>query len=218
MSMRSRPRGQQGAILVEIAIVVPLLFVILIATFELGMAWRTSVTSSTSARAGARVASYQGTGYQADYASLVAVASAMQSAQRATIVKVIIFKATPGSPTVPAACLALTPKTTDTAPTGLNTASAKCNVYSGTQVRNVANGTIPTTRFGAGTNTAANCTSAKLDYNWCPYLRENVQAVGVDYVGVYLESTNSTFSKMFGASFTIKDTEIMAIEPSATGA
>ena len=211
-------RGQRGSILVEMALVLPFLFVLLIATFEIGMGWRTSVTSSNSARAAARVSSYQGTGYQADYAALISLASAMQSASRATIVKVIIFKATSGSSTVPAACLALTPSTSFTAPTGLNTASAKCNVYSGTQVNAISAGTLATTAFGNGANTAGNCLSTKLDYYWCPYGRENSQAAGMDFVGVYLQVSNATFSKLLGTSFTIRDTQIMQIEPSATGA
>jgi Flp pilus assembly protein TadG len=214
----ARRRGEQGGILVELALVLPFLMVLLIATFEIGMGWRTSVTSSNSARAGARVASYQGTGYQADYASLKSLASAMASANRATIVRVIIFKATAGSSTVPAACLALTPSTATTAPTGVNTASAKCNVYSGTQVAGVSSGTIPSTKFGNGSDTAGACASNRLDYYWCPYNRANDQATGLDYVGVYLEVSMSTFSKLLGSSFTIRDTEIMQIEPSATGA
>ena len=214
----ARRRGERGSVLVEMALVLPFLFVLLIATFEIGMGWRTSVTSSNSARAAARVASYQGTGYQADYASLVSLASAMASSNRATIVRVIVFKATSGSSTVPAACLALTPSTSTTAPTGLNTASAKCNVYSGSQVRAISAGTIPSTSFGNGTNTAGACASTKLDYYWCPYGRQNSQAAGLDFVGVYLQVSNSTFSKMFGSSFTIRDTQVMQIEPSATGA
>jgi Flp pilus assembly protein TadG len=213
-----RRTGERGSILVETAIVVPLLITILVATFELGMGWRTSVTSSNSARAGARVAAFQGTGYQADYASLIAVASAMQSAQRATITRVIIFKATSGSSTVPAACLALTPSTSTSTPTGLNNATAKCNVYSGSQVTGVSNGTIASTKFGNGANTSGACLSSRLDYYWCPYNRANSQATGLDFVGVYLEVSNKTFSKIFGSSFTIRDTEIMQIEPSATGA
>jgi Flp pilus assembly protein TadG len=214
----ARRRGERGSILVELALVLPFLMVLLIATFEIGMGWRTSVTSSNSARAGARVASYQGTGYQADYASLQSLASAMVSANRATIVRVIIFKATEGDSTVPAACLALTPSTSTTTPTGLNTASAKCNVYSGSQVSGVSSGTIPSTKFGNGNNTAGACLSNRLDYYWCPYNRSNDQAAGLDYVGVYLEVSMSTFSKLLGSSFTIRDTEIMQIEPSATGA
>jgi hypothetical protein len=164
------------------------------------------------------VASYQGTGYQADYASLLSLASAMQSANRATITKVIVFKATSGSSTVPAACLALTPSTGSTTPTGLNTASAKCNVYSGTQVNAISAGTIAKTRFGNGNNTSGNCAANALDYYWCPFGRANSQATGLDQVGVYLQVSNSTFSKMFGSSFTIRDTQIMQIEPSASGA
>lgn len=211
-------RSEGGAVLVETAIVALMLMGLLIATFELGMAWRSSVTNSNAARAGARVASYQGTGYQADYASLLAVASGLKSVKELTIEKVIIFKATKGSSVVPAACLALTPSTSSSTPTGLDNASAKCNVYSGAQVNAISNGTIGSAYFGDGSQTAAPCTSTKLDYYWCPYERRNVQASGLDDVGVYVQVSHRTFSRVFGSTFTIRDTEIMQIEPSATGA
>jgi Flp pilus assembly protein TadG len=211
-------RADRGVILLETALVVVLLLTLVVATFEVGMGWRSSITNSNAARAGARVESYQGTGYQADYSALLSVNAGLTSVSRASITRVIVFKATSGSSTVPASCLALTPSVASSTPTGVNTATVKCNVYSGTQIANIASGSITSTSFGNGSNTSAACTNTKLDYYWCPFGRSNDQAAGLDYVGVYVEIKHASFSRMFGSTFTIKDTEIMQIEPSATGA
>ncbi|MCC6226711.1 MAG: pilus assembly protein [Microthrixaceae bacterium] len=218
VARRARPCDERGTVLVETAIVALLLMSLLVGTFELGMGWRSSITNSNSARAGARVSAYQGTGYQADYASLLAVSSGLKSLSRLSVVKVIIFKATTGSPTVPSSCLALSPTASTTTPVGLDTASTKCNVYSGSQLNAISAGTITAANFGAGTGAAGPCAASKLDYYWCPFDRANLQATGLDDVGVYVEVSHPTFSGMFGSSFTIRDTEIMQIEPSATGA
>ena len=215
---RLRHRAERGVILLETALVVVFLMTLVVATFEIGMGWRSSITNSNAARAGARVEAYQGTSYQADYSALLSVNAGLASVSRATITKVIIFKATSGSTTVPATCLALTPSTSSSTPTGLNTAGAKCNVYSGTQIANLASGTITSANFGNGSNANAACTASKLDYYWCPFDRSNDQAAGLDYVGVYVQISHASFSRMFGTSFTITDSEIMQIEPSATGA
>lgn len=213
-----RLRGERGVALLETAIVALMLMSLLIATFELGMGWRSSITNSNAARAGARVASFQGTGYQADYAALLAVGSGLKSVGQASIKRVIIFDATSGSPTVPSACLAVTPSAVLTSPAGVNNASAKCNVYSGAQVSGILNGSLSTSNFGTGTNVSGACQYSKLDRYWCPFTRRNSQATGLDDVGVYVEVSHATFTGLFGSSFTIRDSEVMQIEPSATGA
>jgi Flp pilus assembly protein TadG len=211
-------KGDKGVILIETAMCVTFLMGLLVATFELGMGWRTSITNSNAARAGARVAASQGKGYQADYSALLGVSSALNSVSRATINRVVIFKATSGSTTVPSACLAAAalPSTITTA----GGVSGSCNVYSAAQVAGVAAGTITAASFGSGVSpytTAATCKTTALDTNWCPYSRVNDQAAGLDFVGVYVQISTATYTKMFGSSFTITDSEIMQVEPSAIG-
>lgn len=220
---RRPARRDRGSILVETAMVVTFMMALIVGTFELGMGWRTSISNSNASRAGARVAAYQGQGYQADYAALIAAASGLASNSRATVTKVVIFKATSGSTTVPAACLApnIVPATLSSRG-GVSTGGVYCNVYSGAQVAGVAGGSITTTSFGNGSppatgETTTTCTSSKLDSNWCPSTRANSQVTGLDLVGVYVEVQHATVSKLFGSAFTIKDSQIMQIEPSAAG-
>jgi len=211
-------KGDKGVILIETAMCVTFLMGLLVATFELGMGWRTSITNSNSARAGARVAASQGKGYQADYSALLGISASLSSVSRATINRVVIFKATSGSTTVPAACLASAAlPSTITTPGGV---SGSCNVYSAAQVAGVAAGTITAASFGSGASpytVPAACKTTALDKNWCPYSRSNDQAAGLDFVGVYVQISTLTYTKMFGSSFTITDSEIMQVEPSATG-
>jgi Flp pilus assembly protein TadG len=210
--------GDKGVILIETAMCVTFLMGLLVATFELGMGWRTSITNSNAARAGARVAASQGQGYQADYSALLSISAGLNSVSRATINRVVIFKATAGSTTVPAACLAANAMPTSTgSPGGV---SGVCNVYSAAQVTGIANNSITAASFGSGVSpytASAACRSTALDKNWCPFVRANVQSAGLDNVGVYVQVSTLTYTKMFGTSFTITDSEIMQVEPSAIG-
>jgi Flp pilus assembly protein TadG len=211
-------KGDKGVILIETAMCVTFLMGLLVATFELGMGWRTSITNSNAARAGARVAASQGQGYQADYSALLSISAGLSSVTRATINRVVIFKATAGSTVVPTACLASNAMPTSiSSPGGV---SGVCNVYSAAQVAGVANNTITAASFGSGLSpytASAACKNTALDKNWCPFVRANVQSAGLDNVGVYVQVATATYTKMFGTSFTITDSEIMQVEPGTNG-
>jgi Flp pilus assembly protein TadG len=206
-------KGDKGVILIETAMCVTFLMGLLVATFELGMGWRTSITNSNAARAGARVAASQGKGYQADYSALLSVSAGLNSVSRATINRVIIFKGTAGSTTVPAACLSAALPATTSTPGGV---SGVCNVYSAAQVAAIASGSITAASFGSGVSpytASAACKTTSLDKNWCPFNRSNSQLAGLDNVGVYVQISTATYTRMFGSSFTITDSEIMQVEP-----
>lgn len=202
-----RRRSERGVALVETAMVALLLVGLVTATFELGMAWRSSITNAQAARAGARVASSQGVARLADHAAILAVSSGLRSADSATINKIVIFRSTTSDGTVPAACL------TETALTSGGNSTARCNVYSTARISQIVSN--PAAREA---NFAGTCSgSSQWDRFWCPSTRNNVQLStgGLDYVGVYVEIAHPTFSKVFGDTITITDTSVMRIEPSA---
>ncbi len=203
----TRRRSDRGVALVETAMVALLLIGLVTATFELGMAWRTSITNAQAARAGARVASSQGVARLTDHAAILAVSAGLRSADSATINKIVIFRSTSSDGAVPSSCL------TSSALSSGGNSSSRCNVYSTSRIAQIVSNPSSTESNFAGTCSG----SSQWDRFWCPANRNNVQlsSGGLDYVGVYVEIAHPTFSKVFGDNITITDTSVMRIEPSA---
>lgn len=197
---RRRARGQRGAVLVEVVLILPLLMLISLAVFDLGLGWKASMTVTNAARAGARVASNLGISSTADKSALSSIAASLGTIPLAEIDVIVIYRATTADGDVPAACL-----TGSTRATG-GSASSQCNVYTGAEA------------FAASTATTftGNCASSR-DRFWCPSTRGNSQAAttGPDYLGVYVRINHATKTKAFGSTMVVKDRAIMRIEPNA---
>jgi hypothetical protein len=144
---------------------------------------------SNTTRTGARVGSAAGSSADADYQILQAVkASATALPGGANSVQQIsIYKSTSagGGPT--ATC-----QTT-------SSAADKCNTYTASAF------TQPLSKFGCGTGS--------LDSVWCPTTRQDSQALGPDYIGVWVKTTHGFVTKLFGPSRVIGDGVVMRIEP-----
>lgn len=196
---RLRRRGEGGAVLVEIALILPVLMVISLAVLELGMAWKASITVASATRSGARVASHLGVNMQADQQALLAVRAALEGIPASEIERVVVFRAANADATVPPNCLSAAAKTT-----GGNSTS-KCNVYSGADLASV------------GTLNFSSCNSPARHRFWCPTSRVNAQAAlaGLDWIGVYVKVEKRAATRLFGATIDIDDTTIMRIEPNA---
>lgn len=197
-----RRRDERGAVLVEMCIILPLLMAISLATLDLGLAWRASLTVSGAARAGARTGSNLGISTQADKEILKSVAAALGSIPTSEIEMVVVYKSATSDGAPPSAC------TSATALSNGGDASALCNTYSGTELSQIAAGAGPT--FGTG------CTTSR-DRRWCPTARSNSQAsaAGPDYLGVYVKVNHATSTKMFGTTIVVDDSAVMPIEPGA---
>lgn len=193
-----RRRSQRGAVLVETAMVLPFLMVIVLGVLDVGLAWRASMTVTSATRAGARVASNMGIDWDADRQTLLAIGAGLGRIPASQIERVVIYRSTSADGAVPAACL------TATALSSGGNASARCNVYRGSDVANVASLSFPTS-----------CSGRHQFY--CPSSRVNSQATstGLDFIGVYIVNQHPTMTKMFGATMDIKDTTVMRIEPNA---
>lgn len=203
---RRRRRGERGAILLELVIVAPLLLAIILGVFDLGLAWRTSITLSNATRSGARVASNLGVSESADLAALQAIAAALSSIPASQVQAIVIYRATTATGDVPPECVAAA------AVAAGGDASRKCNTYSQADYVNAQNGVASFVNSFTGS-----CGPSRRDYRWCPMDRENDQGVvgGPDYVGVYVKLAHQTSTKMFGSTLTIDDKAVMRIEPAA---
>jgi len=197
---RSRSRGERGAVLVEVVLIVPVLLVIALGVFDIGLSWKASLTVTNAARAGARVASNLGIDDTADKAALSSIAASLGTIPVGEIDVVVIYRATTATGDVPSGCLDSTVRAAG------GSATYQCNVYSGTDV------------FAAQTATTytGNCSNSR-DRYWCPSTRANSQALsnGPDYLGVYVRINHATKTKMFGSTMVIKDRSVMRVEPNA---
>jgi hypothetical protein len=189
--MNSQPQSvrERGAALVEFALVLPVLMLLVFGAFEYGMFFKDYLTVSNTTRTGARVGSAAGSSADADYQILQAVKAAATALPGGSnsIQQISIYKSTSagGGPTA-------------TCQTG-SSATDKCNTYTASAFSQ------PSSKFGCG--------GGSLDSVWCPTTRIDSQAVGPDYVGVWVKTTHGFVTKLFGSSRAITDSVVMRIEP-----
>jgi len=186
---------QRGAALVEFVLIAPVLVLIVAAIFEFGLAFRDSMTLSNALRSGARVGSNAGRERQADYTILKSVEAAMTEFPTARVERIIVYKASTSNSAPSAACLAVT---------GSGGVNGSCNVYQSTDLAR------PLSDFGGTTS----CSSTSPDRYWCPTSRQNQQALGADYLGVWMQIRYEYVTNVFpGSGITIRDRAIMRLEP-----
>jgi hypothetical protein len=175
--------------MVEFALVAPVLLLLTFGAFEYGMFFKDYLTVSNVTRTGARVGSAAGSSGDADYQILQAVKAAATALPGgpAAIQQISIYRSTSagGGPTTPC-------QTT-------SSAADQCNVYT------AAAFSQPLSRFGCG--------PGSIDSAWCPTTREDSQAVGPDYIGVWVRTTHGFVTRLFGPSKTITDHVVMRVEP-----
>ena len=189
---------QRGAAMVEFVLIAPLLVLITAAIFEFGLAFRDSMTLSNALRSGARVGSNAGRERQADYTILKSVEAAMTEFPTAQVQRVIVYKASTSNSDVPAACLAIT---------GSGGVTGSCNVYQSSDLAR------PLSDFGGTTS----CSGTSPDRYWCPTSRQNQQALGADYLGVWMQIRYRYVTRVFpGTGITITDHANMRLEPRLT--
>jgi Flp pilus assembly protein TadG len=196
-----RVRGDEGAVLVEFALVLPLIVLLLQGVFEYGTAWRESLNLASAVRAASRQAANSGTQRPADYLALQSFSSVLGRSKNLTTQKVVIYRTTSsdGSPLDPTCFTAATPN-----------AAFNCNVYTGAQI--AALGGSYLTNFGP---TASSCNGA-WDANWCPLVRKDLQSDPPDYVGVYAKVSYQPVTKLLPTTTVLTDRAVSRIEPRVT--
>lgn len=185
MGLTRRGRDERGAVLVEAAIVIPILMMITLGIIEYGGAYRENAAVAGAARAGARVASslpktdFGCTQPCSDSALTVAaaVSSALQSFGANAPQQMWIYKVgAPGN----------TPFT--------GTGCTSCVGY---------NWNSSTKAFGG----------SKLGNSWLATKQGACASGPPDQIGVYVKVTHKAITRMFGGDKTLTGTTIMRLEP-----
>ncbi len=223
---RSRPArlsGDDGAIMVEFALLAPLLALFAMGVLEFGMAWRDSQTIGTSMRSAARAVASTGGGAgdkgPADWVALRAGLSALGELDMTKIDRLIVYKANADDTLegrVPEACAsALVDPTTGFAVAGTGDI---CNVYGADWLAGydptdqTINFDLDSDGNGSGCPRLTPTGTIETDA-WCPEDREADHHQDPDWVGVYVVYERDAVTGMFGDSFTMRDDAAYRIEP-----
>jgi hypothetical protein len=221
MVVRSDPRrcsDDGGAILVEAAFVLPILFYFLFGIIEYGLVFKSYSTLGNDLRVASRMAAVKGSDVDADFAILQAIKRETKAIDMSSIQRIVVYKANAPSSTsppkpVPAACLAGPPDS----PFTLG-APNYCNVYG---VSRDFNGARIAADYDCISQSWAG--DAAGTTGWCPTRRFSAANAGgtpnfgpPDTVGVYMEVRHKYMTGLFGTFKTLSATYYNAIEPKST--
>ncbi len=241
--MFARRRGtgpaDRGAVLVEAAFVVPLLFAFLFGILEIGGALKSYSGASNAVRAGGRMASVAGNDASADQLTMARISREAAGIGAGEIDYIIIWKATGAGQSVPAACRNIAEAASGPNASsvgvydgGTGTAGA-CNIYLDPEAPDGAfdmalgraTNTNPAFYFGC-TGPTDPTASHKVDCNWSPKNRKVVisprgtpvaNSLKPDHLGVYIKATHEYITGIVGSTLTITDSGINLLEPDSFG-
>ena len=193
MRRRTSSPDERGAVMVEFAMCIPVLFLLLFGIIEFGFSYRDSLTVSASTRSAARVVSNAGDDPDADYLALLQIEAALaELPDQSTLQKIIVFEPTNADGDIPAAC--------ETAAAVTNGGiTGQCNVYSPAQMAVLDH----TTYVNEGW-------AARFD----PTTRETRQSVGTTWLGVQVVVDRDMVTDIIGIdSIELDHTAVFRIEP-----
>lgn len=204
MTARTLPRrftDDGGSVLVEAAIVFPLLAVLMSGLLEFGVAWRNRNILESSLRTAVRTEAQLGTDKDADKRMLLALAAGTTKMKSSSVQKIVVYKSTTANGLVPTNCSNLS--TNSSSGNGI---SNSCNVYSEAQMNNAGF----TTQFSGSCSTG-------WDHWWCPSSRKDKITDPPDYVGLWVTVKYTTLTKLFPGTnnLTITDWVVARVEPAA---
>jgi hypothetical protein len=188
-------------VLVEAAIITPIVIALVFGTMEMGYAYYGKLTVEHMSIAGARAASGNANDYLSDYNTLQAVEDAATGMANSAITKVVIYRATGPADRVPTACKSGAVTNT--------TVTRGCNFYTGADL------TLASTNFGC---IGPPGPTSKIDRFWCPTTRKSALLATAgngppDYVGVYVVGVHKNLVGLFGKTFTFSNDTVIRIEP-----
>ncbi len=185
-----RTRSQQGAVMVEAAMVLPVMIFIVVGIIEFGMLFTSYSTSTASTRSGARVA-----------ATAYAQAGTVPEAQNAALTQIALSTAadlkvlTNGTP-VGMAVYKVNPATADGAPFGGFPVDAMAGGCSSSCVKFTWDTTTKSM-----TQTTGSWTNA------------DACGVTVDTIGVFVQVNHTYITGFFGTTRTVTGHTVMRLEP-----
>ena len=203
----ARLRGDEGAVLVELALVLPLLILLTLGVLEFGRTWGEKNTLIRSAESAARTGATQGPERFADYNTLQSVRASLASLGGSEIERVVIFRSDSANGRVPQQCVDL-PIADDLSAKGI--AGQRCSIYSSAQVDFQGN---VLTYFGSPT-----C-SGDWDAAWCPTTRSRgTDVTDPDYLGVYIKVRYEALTGILGnPTADLSATSVFRLDPCITG-
>jgi Flp pilus assembly protein TadG len=204
MTPQTRVRGDGGAVLVEFALVLPVLLLLTFGLIEFSLAWRADNRLDSATANASRVAAAGGRNTYADRDALVALLASLPDDLKANLDRVVIYKSTTANGAVPANCV---PAVGSTSNVGQSTGTIRCNSYSGNFVRGVTAGT--TSGFGGG--------GSAVDRYWAPSTRLDTILGPPDYIGVYARTVYADKTGTYWADIRLTDSSVFRIQPDFTG-
>ncbi|MEM9468076.1 MAG: TadE/TadG family type IV pilus assembly protein [Actinomycetota bacterium] len=195
LSRHRRGHGDNGATLVESAVVTPVLLLFIFGIFEFGFAFRDYLAVANSTRDAAREASVAGNVLDADYRMMRAIERASAALPDGAIEEIVIWEASGPTDTVPSGCQG-----------ALAGTAGLCNVYRDSAL------SLPESSFGCQ-EVALGDPLDSPDRFWCPGDREVSVGAGLDYVGVYIRITHEYITGLFGDEVVFEDQMILKVEP-----
>ena len=143
---------RRGAVMVEFALIIPVIMTLLFGLIEFGFAFRDGLTVASAARAGARVGANLGDIPETDYNIVISIQAALAELPSGTrLIKVVVYKPTDGAGGIDPSCMTGAAMTAG----GVNNL---CNVYDPLDISGATPGW-----FG--------CVGADRDKKWCPTTR-----------------------------------------------
>jgi Flp pilus assembly protein TadG len=202
-----RLRGDDGSVVLELALVAPIMVVMLLGIFEFGIVFRNQTIVVNATRSAARIESQNPSTLTVDELALQSFIAGTNGLKNMTLNKVVVFNA-PTSGAVPSGCLTAT--ITGTPPYGV---TGSCNVYNLTQVLDIAV-SAPSFASDFGCGGIGNSTGTTWDGKWCPGARSTTLTTTMTRVGVYASYTYTDVTNLFTTkTMTITSTAIFAIQP-----
>lgn len=178
----ARWRADRGVSAVEAAFVVPVFVFLAVGIAEFGVLLARSNDGATTVRSMAMAAARTGAMRSGDWDVLRVLVSADRGF---AVDRVVIYRvpSTALDGRVPAACLTAAAA----AAGGMNSGTVRCNVYAGTRLEQVLDGTAD-----ADDVAAPGCTG--WDQQWCPTGR----STSTDRIGVHVVGTQPMLTGIFG--------------------
>lgn len=177
--------------LVESAIITPVLMLFIFGILEFGLTFRDYLGVANSTRDGVRAASIAGSDLDADYRVLSAIRRASSALPDGAVKRIVVFKATGADSTPTPMCA------------GGSSVPDQCNVYVASDLSR------PSDEFGCASSTIA---PNAPDRFWCPSSRQT-SAGSLDFVGVYMVVDHEYVTGLFGTNITFTDTIVLKVEP-----
>ncbi len=188
-------RREAGAVLVEAAIVIPILLFLCFGIFEVGIAWRSSNELTRSVGAAILDTGRQTDGRYSDLYAMERITASLGTTE--SLDWVIVYQTTSADSAPPVDCLTAA---ASVASNGFDGVSDVCNVYGGTFAE-----TATTADFVGDA-----CVSTDPDFNFCTTTRAGTMT-STDRIGIAVQVQHDWLTGFFPGGVTLNDQAVIPI-------